>query len=431
MIFSKNTLSNIVAPLVLLLISGIIIFYKFPLIPQNVSLDEAEFIRLAQSLKNSPYTPYSQLATGHATLYFYILLASIKIFGTTVFAVRFPSALFGVIDVVLIYFVFKLIIERLAKLSIILQTGIPFLMAFTFATMRWYFNFARFGFEASTVLFFELFGLLSYLLFRKYKHFGFLVTTGVLVGLSYNSYTPGRIFFILPLIMMIFDFWKEKMGKKEIAKQLLSLLIPFVIFTAPLNVYFTKHDDNRIYEQFYLQNEQLSIQEKTTFLGQNIAKISGMFFFKGDMNGRHNYPGKAMLNPLLGLLFVFGFAISLYKWKKFSHRLFLLYFAIGILPPLLTYPWENPNSLRAVTVLPAVAFFVGQSLLLISKIPINKTYLFYGLFIIVSLSAIYEIRTYFVFQSLVFPASFEIHQNMLQPYLDGNYLFDPEKLKSL
>lgn len=294
-----------------------------------------------------------------------------------------------------------------------------------------FFNFARFGFEASTVLFFELFGLLSYLLFRKFKHFGFLVTTGVLVGLSYNSYTPGRIFFILPLIMMIFDFWKEKMGKKEIAKQLLSLLIPFVIFTAPLNVYFTKHDDNRIYEQFYLQNEQLSIQEKTTFLGQNIAKISGMFFFKGDMNGRHNYPGKAMLNPLLGLLFVFGFAISLYKWKKFSHRLFLLYFAIGILPPLLTYPWENPNSLRAVTVLPAVAFFVGQSLLLISKIPINKTYLFYGLFIIVSLSAIYEIRTYFVFQSLVFPASFEIHQNMLQPYLDGNYLFDPEKLKSL
>jgi len=431
MTFSKNTLSNIVAPLVLLLISGIIIFYKFPLIPQNVSLDEAEFIRLAQSLKNSPYTPYSQLATGHATLYFYILLASIKIFGTTVFAVRFPSALFGVIDVVLIYFVFKLIIERLAKLSIILQTGIPFLMAFTFATMRWYFNFARFGFEASTVLFFELFGLLSYLLFRKYKHFGFLVTTGVLVGLSYNSYTPGRIFFILPLIMMIFDFWKEKMGKKEIAKQLLALLIPFVIFTAPLNVYFTKHDDNRIYEQFYLQNEQLSIQEKTTFLGQNIAKVSGMFFFKGDMNGRHNYPGKAMLNPLLGLLFVFGFAINLYKWKKFSHRLFLLYFAIGILPPLLTYPWENPNSLRAVTVLPAVAFFVGQSLLLISKIPINKTYLFYGLFIIVSLSAIYEIRTYFVFQSLVFPASFEIHQNMLQPYLDGNYLFDPEKLKSL
>lgn len=431
MIFSKNTLSNIAAPIILILISGIIIFYKFPLIPQNISLDEAEFIRLAQSLENTSYIPYSQMATGHATLYFYILLVSIKMFGPTMFAVRFPSALFGVIDVVLIYFVFKLIIERVTKLSTIFQVGLPFLMAFTFATMRWYFNFARFGFEASTVLFFELFGLLSYLLFRKYKNLGLLVSTGVFIGLSYNSYTPGRIFFILPLTMMIFDFWKEKMGKKEIAKQLLALLIPFVIFTAPLNLYFTKHDDNRIYEQFYLQNEQLSIQEKATFLGQNIAKVGGMFFFKGDMNGRHNYPGKAMLNPLLGLLFVVGLIISLFKWKKFSHRLFLLYFAIGILPPLLTYPWENPNSLRAVTVLPAVAFFVGQSLLLISKIPIKKEYLFYGLFIIVSLSAIYEVRTYFVFQSMVFPASFEIHQNMLQPYLDGNYLFDPEKLKSL
>jgi len=206
MTFSKNTLSNIIAPIVLLLISGIIIFYKFPLIPQNVSLDEAEFIRLAQSLENSPYIPYSQMATGHATLYFYILLASIKLFGTTVFAVRLPSALFGVINVALIYFVFKLILGQYKKIAPIVQSGLPFLMAFTFATMRWYFNFARFGFEASTVLFFELFGLLLFLLFRKYKRYGLLVATGIFIGLSYNSYTPGRIFFILPLVMMIFEF---------------------------------------------------------------------------------------------------------------------------------------------------------------------------------------------------------------------------------
>jgi len=146
------------------------------------------------------------------------------------------------------------------------------------------------------------------------------------------------------------------------------------------------------------------------------------------MNGRHNYPGKPMLNPIIGMLFGIGIIMSLKNWKKFSHQLFLLYFALGILPPLLTYPWENPNALRAVTVLPAVAFFVGQGLLLLSKIPIKKQYVMFGLCIIVTLSAIYEVRTYFVFQSLVFPASFEIHQNLLQPYLQGNYIFDPEKL---
>lgn len=429
MTFSKSTLINFIVPLLLICVSGVIIFYKFPSIPQNISTDEVEFIQLAQSLENIPYIPYSQLATGHATLYFYILLASIKLFGSTVFAVRFPSAFLGVIDVVLIYFVFKLIFERLDKLTSLLQIGFPFLMAFIFASLRWYFNFARFGFEASTVLFFELFGILFYLLYRKDKKTVFLLLTGVFAGLAYNSYTPGRIFFILPLALLCLDSLKHRPTRNFIVKNLIAFAVPFIIITTPLNLYFTKHDDNRIYEQFYLQNEQLSIQERGSFLWQNITSVGGMFVGKGDMNGRHNYPGKPMLNPLLGLLFIVGFILSLKGWKKFPQQLFLLSFALGILPPLLTYPWENPNSLRAVTAIPAVVYFIGQTLLLITKLPYRKRFIMYGIFFIIGLSSIYEMRTYFVFQSLVFPTSFEIHPTLLQPYLNGHYIFDPDKLK--
>jgi len=426
MTFSKNILTNILIPLLLAVISGCIIFYKFPFIPHQISTDEVEFIQLAQSLENTSYTPYSQFATGHATLYFYILLASIKVFGSTVFAVRFPSALFGVIDVVLIYFVFKLLFESSKKLNAHMQIALPFVLAFMFGTMRWYFNFARFGFEASTILFFELSGLLSFLLFRKYKHLRFLFITGLFIGLSYNSYTPGRIFFILPLVIMIVDFWKEKMSKKKMLKQLLTLLVPFVIIITPLNLYFTQHEDNRIYEQFFPQNEQLTMQEKAAFLGENITKVSGMFFFEGDSNGRHNYPGKPMLNPFLVILFVIGLFLSLKNWKKFNNYVFLLYFSLGILPPLLTYPWENPNALRSVTVLPALAYFTGQSLLVISKMFDYKKYVVYVLLILVGLSALYEIRTYFIFQTKVFPASFEISPDLLPQYLDGTYPIRPD-----
>ncbi|PIZ64905.1 hypothetical protein CO051_04290 [Candidatus Roizmanbacteria bacterium CG_4_9_14_0_2_um_filter_39_13] len=431
MIFSKNTLTNILIPVLLSIISGCIIFYKFPYIPQHISTDEVEFIQLAQSLENIPYTPYSRLATGHATLYFYILLASIKLFGSTVFAVRFPSALFGVVDVVLIYFVFRLLFESRKKFDSTLQIVFPFLFAFVFATVRWYFNFARFGFEASTVLFFELTGLLTFLLYRKYKNYGFLIGTGILAGLAYNSYTPGRLFFLLPIMLLCFDFWNHKSAKKEIIKQLLYVLIPFVICITPLNLYFTQHDDNRIYEQFFLQSERISIQEKSSFLWENITKVSGMFLFQGDSNGRHNYPGKPMLNPFLGIFFIVGLLISIFQWKKFPNKIFLLYFALGILPPLLTYPWENPNALRSVTVLPAVVFFIGQSLQLITKISMYKKHVIYILFILVGLSAIYEIRTYFVFQTLVFPSSFEISPDLLPQYLDGTYPIRPNSIQKL
>ncbi|QQS44074.1 glycosyltransferase family 39 protein [Candidatus Roizmanbacteria bacterium] len=425
--FSKSILSNIVLPITLLIISAGIVFYQFPSLPQNIALDEVEFIKLARSLENAPYAPYSQLATGHATLYFYMLLASIRMFGETVFAVRFPSALFGVIDVLLLYGIFKLVFEERKKLPETVRTLMPFFLAFTFITMRWYFNFARFGFEASTVLFFELAGIYSLFLFRKTKSLWYVFWTGIAAGLAYNSYTPGRIFFILPLIFLIWEYGSLKQIRRNFDKPVLLFIIPFLLLIIPLNLYFTQHDDNRIYELFYLQNEQLSLQEKATYTWQNVTSLTGMFFVKGDMNGRHNYPGKPMLNPIQGILLVGGIIVSLYNWKKYHNSFFLLYFVLGMLPPMMTYPWENPNALRSVTVLPSVVYFIGQALVYITRFPLPKKWILLGIFVLLSFSAIYELRTYFVFQKLVFPEAFELNTNLIKPYLEGNYFLDPNK----
>jgi len=417
--FSKNTLVNLLIPLTLLAISAGIIFYEFPAIPQNIALDEVEFIRLAKTLENTAYTPYTQLATGHATLYFYLLLGSIKLFGDTVLAVRLPSAIFGVINTFLIYKVFQLVFPK--------KNTLPFFIAFMFITMRWYFNFARFGFEATTVIFFELLGVYAFLLYRKTKSLKYIIMTGIAAGLAYNSYTPGRLFFLLPSFLLLFERGIRQRITLNPLKRLTFLLVPFILLTIPLNVYFNSNDDNRIYELFYLQNEQLSVSEKTEFTLQNIQKVSGQFFMKGDINGRHNYPGKPMLNPIQSILFIVGLGVAIKNWRQFHHRLFLVFFLIGILPPLLTYPWENPNALRSVTTLPSIVYFMGLPLVSIFRLPLAKKYLILGIFVILSLSAIYELRTYFVFQKTVFPESFELNVNFIKPYLEGNYFLDPNK----
>jgi len=419
-----------VLPIIAVTISAIIIFIAFPFFPQNISLDEAEFLLLAKSLASHFYVPYTQLATGHATLYFYVLLLSIKFFGTTMFAVRFPSALFGVVNTVLVYFIFKLILQEKNNLPNLVKIWMPFILALLFTSMRWYFGFARFGFEATTVLLFELSGVLAFVLFRQKKKLRYLLITGICAGLAYNSYTPGRIFFILPLIFLVIDGLKTSNLYTLLRKNILVYVLPLILLTLPLNLYFINHDDNRIYELFFLQNNQLSIAEKTDFMTQNILSVGRMFLVKGDMNGRHNYPGKPMLNPILGSLFIVGLVISLIKFKKGYHSFFLMYFALGILPPLLTYPWENPNALRGITVIPSVVYFAGQALLTLFhvKLPIPKRYIVYLIFVIVALSAIYELRTYFVFQRLVFPKSFEIHPTLLQPYLNGTYHFNQKAL---
>lgn len=423
MTFSKNTLIDLISLSILIACAACLIFYKFPSIPYNISTDEADFILLAKSLDGTKYAPYSQMATGHATLYFYILLLSIKLFGETIFAVRFPSAIFGVIDTILVFFCFKLIFSYLNKTSHYYQKALTFISTFTFLTLRWYFNFARFGFEATTILFFELLGIICLLLYLQNKKSRYLLLTGIFSGLSYNSYTPGRIFFIIPTLILLWNHFQGKFKSVEITKQILTFFVPFIILIFPLNFYFSKNTDNRIYEQFFLQSERLTIEEKSSFLFQNIKSISGMFIIKGDPNGRHNYPDKPLLNPILGILFFLGLIKTIIDFKKFPNSIFLLYFAVGLLPPLLTYPWENPNSLRAITVIPSVIYFISQGIFLITHIKKLKKIALIGVFILIGLSAVYEIRTYFVFQTKVFPISFELDPDLLEKYLDGSYIY--------
>ncbi|RJQ38673.1 hypothetical protein C4559_01045 [Candidatus Microgenomates bacterium] len=407
---------------VLILISALFIFYRFSAIPKNLSFDEVEFTKLALSLDKKPYIPYSQLATGHSTLYFYKILGSLKNFGVNTFALRLPSAIFGILSILLFY----LIIKKIFK-----QQLLSFLLALTLLSSHWFINFARFSFEATFLLFLELVSI--YFIFKfdeivkvttpflrnspgapmgvwrskKMVSNFYLVMSGLFAGLSFLSYTPGRIFFLLPLGFLFIN-------KKKI-RDFLIFLIPFIIIITPLTAYLLTNKDTRIDQQFFLNNHEMPVSEKLTGLWSNISSTALMFNIKGDVNGRHNYPNKPALNPILGILFIVGLAITIKKWKNNTNKLFLFYFAISILPALMTYSWENPNMLRTYTSLPSIVYFVGLAVVTLNnfftKIVKEKKlkYLILNtLYLILIFSGIYELRTYFKYQSTVFKQAFEI-----------------------
>lgn len=413
--------------IVLLLLSCLIVFFKFNEIPINLAYDEVEFAKLALSLDKQSYTPFSLLATGHATFYFYIILASFKIFGVTSFALRFPSAMFGVLCIPIFYLIMKHVFNNKNNnydnnLSDknnnkrVLFSILPFLLTIVFLSLRWFFNFARFSFEPTLLLFLELtsiFFLFKY--FKNVKKIHLLVFSGTFAGLAYNSYTAGRIFFALPLLFLILKGIKKdikvnrQIFKKIIYKTML-FIIPFIILIAPLNIYLSKVKDTRIDQLFFLRNHEMTINEKIAGLGENISKTALMFGIKGDINGRHNYPGKPALNPVLAILFSIGVFLAIKNFSRFYNKFFLTYFCISLIPALMTYPWENPNMIRTYTVIPSVVYFIGLSIKRIINIrfnKINKKYLYIFIIAIIFFSSLYEIRTYFFYQEKVFKKSFQ------------------------
>src|SRR5438128_771467 len=77
-------------------------------------------------------------------LYTYITIPSIFLFGLTPFAVRLPSALFGILTVFVIYFLVYELFRKSEK-----KETLALLSAFLFAISPWHIQFSRIAFEAN------------------------------------------------------------------------------------------------------------------------------------------------------------------------------------------------------------------------------------------------------------------------------------------
>jgi len=400
--------------LALLLLSFFFIFYQFNQIPKNIAYDEIQLAKLAISLDQKPYTPFSPLADGHATLYFYLILFSFKLFGISNFSLRLPSAIFGIGNVIMFYLIMQNVFKKKgAELSI----NLPFLLSLIFLTLRWFFNFVRFSFEMPFLLFLELTSIYFLLSFFNTRKKLSLVAAGVFAGLAFNSYQPGRIFFLVPLLLLVL--------KKEGARSFFFFTLPLIIIAAPVTFHLFKYnaEDIRFHQQFFFKNTELSLEKKLSFFADNIKKTALMFNFEGDTNGRHNYPGKPIFNPILGTLFLIGLALTIFNLKNFYNQFFLIYFIVSFVPTLLTYPWENPNMLRTFTAIPSAIYFISQPLTFaLSKIKKKQRAIFLIFFFILFLmSSIYEIRTYFKYQKEVFTYAFETKRDLKSIILDKEF----------
>ncbi|MCA9372199.1 glycosyltransferase family 39 protein [Candidatus Woesebacteria bacterium] len=457
---------------VTLVVACAIILYRFPYIPQNLSEDELDFARLAFHLGTQSFAPYTTLATGHTTLYYYILLYSMKLFGVNAFGLRFPIALVSILNAGMIFLLFENVLRSyIEKKNVWMIRVVALFSTLLVVCSHWYINFARFAFEAPLLMFFELVSLYAFCLVRETRKPVWAIISGMGAGLAFNSYLPGRIFFLVPLIMMLVGVVirvikgrsvkgrtlsgvegrtlnkiegrtlsgveGESLTKKETNAILFFFFISFLIIALPLIVYFvqnSKNPDVRVNQLSYVNNNSLSLEEKFSFTGQNVVTITNMFFVRGDGNGRHNFPFKPALNPIMGFLFVGGLLIAVKDFKRSRfHQLFLLFLFFSLLPAQMTYPWENPNMLRTFTSLLPIGYFSGVAMVhaiknvnkLFKKIPTAVVVV--GVTIVVVTSIGYELRTYFFFQRITFKEAFTMFEP-LDVYIKRSikYHSDPE-----
>lgn len=302
---------------------------------------------------------------GREGLFINIQALSVKFFGNEPWALRLVSAIFGILTVLGLYFLTKTLFEK---------ESIALFASFFLATSFWHINFSRIGFRAimapcflvwSLFLLFKLldqvknnFQSASWRTISNFQIIFSSLISGTVFGIglhSYIAYRAAPLLLIPPFIIFL---------KNRNFKPIIFFIIGAALSASPLLFYFYNNP-----QDFFGRAAQVSIfssESPLLELGKNTAKTLGMFFWRGDMNWRHNLAGAPELWWPVSILFLFGLLISAKKiftrsTQKANYCLMITWFFVMLLPAVISSE-GLPHALRAIIVIPVVMIFSALGL---------------------------------------------------------------------
>src|ERR1035437_10026330 len=150
----------------IILIGGVLRLWQLGNTPPSPDWDEAAIGYDAYSLLNTGHDQFDKfmpvvmrsLDDYKPALYAYLVVPSIFAFGLTTFAVRFPSAVFGIISILAIFYLVR---ELFANSKY--KDYLSLLVSLLLAISPWSIQFSRVGFESSIGTVFNIFTVLFFL----------------------------------------------------------------------------------------------------------------------------------------------------------------------------------------------------------------------------------------------------------------------------
>ncbi|MEK7517832.1 MAG: glycosyltransferase family 39 protein [Patescibacteria group bacterium] len=417
---------HIIIIFLILSIAFLLRFYKLGEIPAGFYQDESAIGYNAYSVMETGKDEHGQtfplyfksFGDYKLPVYIYLTALSVQTFGLNEFAVRFPSALFGFLTVVVFYFFVKEL-TRNKPLSII---STAFL-----AISPWHLHYNRATFEVSISLFlFVLGGLFLYKSFHNKTRYAFLVGTVCFV-ISFYSYNLARVFApALYFLFLIFNKSQVSMVSKK--EQLLTVIVVSILFIPFFTTLFqsggiASAEGTLIFSSKAVQAPHLEFRSYFVDLPPLVTKLflshlpltlwqylqniissfdPSFFFVSGSSHGNHGIGNVGQLYlfqfPLV-LLGVITVVLEKPRWSKFL----ILWALVSIFVVSLTR--EVPHATRSFFLIVPFEIFYGLGVLAFFVWLGNIKKLRYkiGVLVLCMAFVIYSILFYFASYYVRFP----------------------------
>jgi 4-amino-4-deoxy-L-arabinose transferase-like glycosyltransferase len=324
--------------------------------PRPMSGDEGSMALEAEAILDGLWrNPFGTGWFSHPSFYFYLLAASLRVFGWSLFALRLPSALFGSLGVAAVYLLGRNLFGRWTALVAAL-----FLVGWTLPL-----HMSRLALNNSADVFFAA-------LVMAFLHRGLVrgdrwafVAAGLALGLGLHFYFALRLLVVLVPMMAVLG------GQKRLLRRwrgLLALVFVALLAFAPLGVHFLLHPHDfaaRMATDGLFQTGQLDLEHAATgssrlvLFVEHLVRAAAAFFFSLD-RGFFYTDTAPMLLVVSGALFVIGVELAFFQVRQPRYLSLLIWLGVVVFASggLVRSP---PGYHRYLVAAPAVCLLVGRT----------------------------------------------------------------------
>ena len=396
----------------ILLVAAVLRLWRLGSIPPGLTPDEASLGYNAYSILKTGRDEYGQLlpvifkSFGDYTpgLDVYLTAPFVAVLGLSEFAVRLPSALFGIVIVYLFY----LLAKRFCRLSDIDRKteSVGLIAALLAATNPWLIYFSRGAWLPNVSLALTLAGI--YFFFKSLpadrqvlKNSSAIVKSAIFFALTLLTYQGAKITTAIVVLILLALYWKRLF--KNNLKVLVGSLVIAIVIALPIIISIFQGKTGRLNvislfsysrPKDYLQDQLSQGGEKIGGLSYNLYHSESLYyirtiltrwfnsysarflFFEGDWeHPRHGAPHMGVMLFADVIFIVSGLSVVI---KKLKNKGALFLFSLLILTPL-------PLVLSRDWVHAARSFHLIIPLIIISSFGVAEIYKTYRKFFVVCL----------------------------------------------
>jgi 4-amino-4-deoxy-L-arabinose transferase-like glycosyltransferase len=180
---------------------------------------------------------------------------------------------------------------------------------------------------------------------------------GALTGLMLYTYIAARVMPLAFVVLLIYLAVTQWPTWRRMRRGIALYAVTAILVAAPIIIYLALHPvvDTRF--QALTDTIEAARQGDLMPVITTTLQTLGMFVWQGDPEWHYNVAHTPVFDPFTAMLFVAGFFIAIWRWRRVPYAFYLIWLLVSLIPGMLSAP--APHFMRTAAAQVAAYTFVA------------------------------------------------------------------------